>query len=265
MKLTVDDKTKIDMLVALFQLLKNFSGIVKLEINKDNLIIQGMDKSHICLFFTEIKSDWFATFENSQNCQIMLDSSSLFTIFSRIQENQILTINYEKDSDTIDINVIYGDINDNTSAKISNKKGEYNRYFQLPLIDFEQDSYHIPVVEYDAEFSINSKQFNELISQLILFGDILNIVCNESEINLESNGENGKMKVAIVIDDLNEFSISEGENLELSFSLQGIYKMCLTTKLSKDVEIAISNEFPIRFKYDLGENSYATFFIAPKI
>jgi proliferating cell nuclear antigen len=263
MKLTLGDKTKIDMLVALFQLLKNFSGIVKLEINEERLIIQGMDKSHICLFFTEIKSEWFSSFQNSNECQIMLDSSSLFTIFSRIQENQILTIEYEKDSDTIDINVIYGDSDSN--VKVSSKKGEYNRYFQLPLIDLEQESYNMPVVDYDAEFSINSKQFYELISQLTLFGDILNIICNESEINLESNGENGKMKVAIVIDDLNEFSISEGENLELSFSLPSIYKMCLTTKLAKDIEVGISNDFPIRFKYDLGENSYATFFIAPKM
>jgi hypothetical protein len=73
------------------------------------------------------------------------------------------------------------------------------------------------------------------------------------------------MKVTIPMEDLNEFSINEGEILVLSYSLQYIHKMCLTTKLSKNIEISISNNFPIRLKYDLGQESYLYFFIAPKI
>lgn len=256
MKLSLNDKIKIDKLIAIFQLLKNCSSVVKLEFYKEKFIIQGMDKSHVCLFVLEIKSKWLTDYSNNEDIQIMVDTASLFMIFFRIQENQILILEYNKDKDSLDIDVLCND---------SIKKGEYNRYFQLPLIDLEQDSYSIPDLEYDADFTINAKQFNELISQLILFGDILNIICNEKEINLESNSENGKMKVEIPIDDLREFSIAEGENMELSFSINYIHKMCLTTKLSKDIEISISKDFPIRIKYDLGEESFILFFIAPKI
>lgn len=256
MKLSLNDKSKIDMLIALFQLLKNCSSVVKLEFYKDKLVIQGMDKSHVCLFVTEIQSKWLTDYNNIDDIQIIIDTASLFMVLSRIQENQLLTLEYNKDKDSLDIEVLCND---------SEKKGEYNRYFQLPLIDLEQDSYDIPNMEYDADFTINAKQFNDLISQLILFGDILNIICNETEINLESNSENGKMKVAIPINDLSEFSIAEGEHMELSFSLNYIYKMCLTTKLSKDIEVSISKDFPIRMKYDLGNDSSIVFFIAPKI
>ena len=73
------------------------------------------------------------------------------------------------------------------------------------------------------------------------------------------------MKVSMVIDDLNEFSITENEKIKLSLSLQYLLKMCITTKISKNMEIGLSNDFPIRIKYDLGENSFCLFYVAPKV
>ena len=263
MRLTINDKSKIDLLVALFQLFKNCSVVVKLEFTSNNLIIQGMDKSHICLFLTNIKSTWFTVYSFVENVSFIIDSATILSILTRILENQLLIIEYNSQNETLDLEVL-----NNLSSKNDKKKEEkveYNRYFQIPLIDLELENYNIPEVSYDAEFSINSKQLNELMSQLILFGDTLNIVCNEDEIYLETNGDCGKMKVEIPIDSLNEFSISEGEKMEISFSLQNLFKMTMSTKLSKDIEIGIRNDYPIRIKYDLGDNSYSVFFIAPKV
>ena len=153
----------------------------------------------------------------------------------------------------------------NKEKEKEKEKGEYNRYFQIPLVDNEQEMLEIPAIEYDAEFSLKSKQLFDLTSQLILFGDVLNIICSEDGIDLHTSGDHGKMKVAIPIDDLNEFSISEGETIDLSYSLPYIHKMCLTTKLSKDIEIGIREDYPISIKYDLGEKSYVLFFVAPKV
>jgi proliferating cell nuclear antigen PCNA len=263
MKITINDKQKIDIFIAIFQLLKNCSNSVKLDFSPEKLYIQGMDKSHVCLFHIQINSEWFTSYEysSSQESQIvMLDTTSLHTILSRAQENNTLVIFYgDNNDDQMDIELI------SNSSNSSNSKGEYNRYFQIPLIDIEQVVLNIPTIDYDAEFSMSSKQLHDLTGQLILFGDVLNIVCNEEGIDLNSSGEHGKMKVTIPMDDLHEFSISEGEQIDLSFSLIYIHKMCLTTKLSKEVEIGISTDYPIRIKYDLGKDSYVIFFVAPKI
>jgi proliferating cell nuclear antigen len=257
MELIINDKSKIDLFIALFHLLKNCSSVVKLEFYIDKCLIQGMDKSHVCLFYIELKSTWFNLYTFLKNESFVVDSNSLFLIFSRIQDSQTLNIIFHG-NDTLNINVLslQNDHNINT---------DFNRYFQLPLIDLELESYQIPDMEYDADFTINSKQFNDIMSQLMLFGDILNINCNENEFNLESNGDNGKMKVALPIHDLVEFSITEGENINLSYSLNYINKMCLTNKLSKDIEISLTNDYPIKIKYSLGNDSCAIFYIAPKI
>jgi len=269
MKFTIHEKNKIDIFVAIFQLLKICSGSVKLDFSPEQLYIQGMDKSHVCLFHIQIHSSWFSSYqysdsdsESNETQNIMVDTTSFHTILSRAQENNTLVIIYDPNNeDVMDIELLVTPNDTNNS----NNKGEYNRYFQISLIDLEQTALSIPEIEYDAEFSMSSKQLHDLTGQLILFGDVLNILCNEEGIDLNTSGEHGKMKVSIPMDDLNEFSICEGEQLDLSYSLTYIHKMCLTTKLSKSVEIGIREDYPIRIKYDLGDESYVVFFVAPKI
>ena len=258
MKLTLDAKNKIDILVAIFQLLKNSSNVVRLEFLPDNFFIQGMDKSHVCLFNIHINKDWFSSYEINESISVIIDSNSLHTILSRSQENNILVITAENPLECLNIELLA------SGDKSATVKNDFNRYFQLPVLDLEQDSLMVPEIEYDAEFSLKTKQLCELTSQLILFGEILEITCSENGIHLHTSGEHGKMTVDIPIDDLSEFTISEGEELQLSYSLNYIHKMCLTTKLSKDIEISISNDYPIRLKYDLGDESYVVFFVAPK-
>ena len=266
--LLLKDKNKIDIFVAIFQLLKNCSTAIKLNFTYNEMYIQGMDKSHVCLFSVNIHKDWFNVYTCDNDaceistCQsIMVDTTSLFTILSRSQENNTLVINYnnKENEDVLNIDLLFTE----QSGK-DKDKGEYNRYFQLPLIDVEYEMLQIHDIIYDADFSLKSKQFCDLVNQLILFGDVLNIDCSENGIDLHTSGDHGNMKVTISVDDLNEFSITEDKTIQLSYSLQYIHKMCLTTKLSKDIIIGISQEYPINIKYDLGENSYVLFFVAPK-
>ena len=100
---------------------------------------------------------------------------------------------------------------------------------------------------------------------MLLFGTDINICCSEEKIDLITHGVTGQMTVNIPIEDLNEYSIIEGEEINLNYSLSYIAKMCLTNKLTNNIEFCISSTFPMKIKYDLGEESSLVFYIAPKI
>ena len=134
----------------------------------------------------------------------------------------------------------------------------------MPLVEFDYDLMDIPVVDYDAEFSIASKKIYEITSQMSSFGDDINIKCTDEGIDLISNGVMGEMLVNIPIDDLSEYSINEGDDIDLNYSLVYIHKMCITNKLSNEIQFCISKEFPMKLKYDLGDSSSIEFYIAPK-
>ena len=261
MKLTIENKAKLEMFVALFQLLKNWGSYLSLQFELEQLYIQSMDKSHICLSSIVIKAPWFSEYNVLSQTHLTVDAASFATMMNYALKHNRLEIVYEdstlSESDKLCINLL-----NSTDTKV---KDNFDHFFELPLMDIEHETLMIPDVDYDVEFTMDAKKFGELISELMVFGSNLNIVCTEDILELNSSGDSGKLKVNIPIDSLNEFAISEGEKLDISYSLTHIGKMCLSSKLGQEVSLGISAEYPMSLKYSLGEESSVAFFVAPKI
>ena len=41
--------------------------------------------------------------------------------------------------------------------------------------------------------------------------------------------------------------------------------MCCSTKLGATIDVSLSGEYPMSLKYNLGDESHVSFYIAPKI
>ena len=63
MKLTITDKKKKETFISLFNVLKNCSSVINITFEMDLIHIQGMDKSHICLFDVKLNKTWFSSYE----------------------------------------------------------------------------------------------------------------------------------------------------------------------------------------------------------
>ena len=256
MRIQISDKKKKDIFVSLFQVLKNCSSLICVMIETELLHIQGMDKSHVCLFDVKLNKNWFTNYEINESNKICFDSNVFHSIISTKSENQDLIITMNNDEkDVVYINF----------ESIEAKKGDFKKSFKMPLAEYEYEEMNIPTVDYDAEFSLSSKQINEMFSQLSNFGSDIIINCSETSISLTTNGITGEMKVDIHIDDVTSYSIVEGEDITLTYSLAYINKMCITNKLSTDVDFSLSNECPMKISYDLGDDSSMIFFMAPKM
>jgi proliferating cell nuclear antigen PCNA len=247
------------MFVALFQLLKNWGSYLSLQFELGQLYIQSMDKSHICLSSIVIKAPWFSEYNVLSQTHLTVDAASFATMMNYALKHNRVEIVYDDvgGSDKLSINLL-----NSTEAKV---KDNFDHFFELPIMDVEHETLLIPEVDYDVEFTMDAKKFGELISELMVFGSNLNILCSEEILELNSSGDSGKLKVNIPIDSLNEFAISEGEKLDITYSLTHIGKMCLSSKLGQEVSLGISAEYPMSLKYSLGEDSSVAFFVAPKI
>ena len=257
MHLTIDNKSKLEVFVAIFQLLKNWSSFINIHFCKDNLYIQSMEKSHICLADIIITKNWFSSFECSQTGKISVDSSHMAMLMNYALKNETIEIMYD---DSINADKLFVNFLNNKDNKTA-----FDHFFELNLIDVDEDEISIPKVDYDVELSIESKKLVDLFAELNTFGQDLNIKCSETLVELNSNGDTTKLKINVPIDDLKEYAIAEGEVLDMSFSLNHLCRMCLSIKISPTIIMSISNELPMSILYDLGDNSNVTFYIAPKI
>lgn len=282
MQLTIENKTKMEMFVALFQLLKNWGSHLNLHFEKTHLHIQTMDKSHICLSNITIKDNWFSSYSVDNVTNISLDTTNFAIMMNYALKHSKMEIKFEDDVDpdklfinlssnsnniSKDVIEVVDPVDSKKTKKIKKKEvqNKFDHFFELGLIDVEQDILGIPDVEYDVDFMMKSENFSELMSELMVFGSNLNILCSEDVLEFNASGDTGKLKVNVPIDDLNEYAISEGETLDISYSLNHIGKMCLSNKLGQYVSLSISSEYPMAIKYDLGDESIVVFYIAPKI
>jgi len=122
-------------------------------------------------------------------------------------------------------------------------------------------------MESDADITVRSTYFAVIINQLEIFGQTIEFSCSEDKIILNSlSPESGKMTVNIDIEDITSYAINEGEIMNISFSLNRLHNICMYNKLSKEVEIMLTNNFPMKVTYPLNmDEAKMVFYLAPKI
>jgi proliferating cell nuclear antigen len=260
--LFINDKRKKEVFNSIFQLLKSSSSQINLTIDKMNFHVQGMDKSHVCLFDLKLSFEWFDYYEVDQKYEVCFDSGTFYSIISTKCDDQALTFYLEEEN----TDILFIELKNNeTKTSETVKKGDYNKFFKLPLLDYEYQQMVIPNTDYDAEFTLPSKKVTDMLSQLSNFGDDLNVKCSEDCVDFKASGNSVEMRVNIPTDDMSSYAIVEDEIINLTYSLIYISKMCITNKLTDDIDFSLSNESPMKINYNLGNDSLLMFYIAPKI
>jgi proliferating cell nuclear antigen PCNA len=259
MNIAITNLQKAETFAAIFQHIKVFTENVNIMFEAERMYIQAMDTSRVSIFEITLPSAWFDKYEqtNATNVTIGVNTTILFKILNTRDKMQEITMDFSDDNtDKLFIHFT------------GENKEEFDKHFEVALMDIESEIMQIPDIDYQAEFAIGSTIFANIVNQLKLFGDSLDIKCTEEKIELcSNNGDQGKMSVEIKMDDLTSFEIDEGRDLQLSFSLTFMHNICLYNKITKEIEVKISSDYPLKIVYKLPGHDDAKmfFFLAPKI
>lgn len=276
MDFKINNQSKIDIFTTIFQTIKGIAEHIVIYFTDEKMFIQTMDSSKISVLEIVILSSWFDFYScQYESIKFGINTGILYKILSSKEKTQTIHFEYNMEDEDGNQDKLFvnmeSTMEENTDDIISkNNKHVYNRYFEVPLIDLENELMEIPDIDYEAEISLPSINFAILIYQLKGFGDVLNIKCNENDIQFISKStESGSMRVEIKIDELTGFSIIEGENINVSFGLQHLHTISSYSKISKTVELKIRRDYPIRIDYLFGDSfdkeGSIKFFLSPKI
>jgi proliferating cell nuclear antigen len=281
MNIVIQNKTKADIFVSLFQYISKFTDNMNLMFENERFYMQSINTSHVVILEICLPKEWFDIYEITEGSIIIGVNTSLFyKVLKKREKTQQINICYNNTENTDRLQFYFTDATTSSTDELTEEiqKGSkkedvliFDKDFEIPLIDIDEELLSIPEMEYQAELSLSTDKFANLISQLKDFGETLEIECSEDKITLSSNSsENGKMITRILIEDLTEFSIEENEIIQMEFALKYLYDICLYQKISKTMDLKISKDFPMRIMYPLGnsnEEKDATFlfYLAPKM
>lgn len=278
MNILISTPQKAELFAMLFQHVKVFTDHINISFLKDRMYVQCMDNSRVSIMEMTLPKSWFHKYDNTSDDSITIgvSSSMLYKVLNAREKNQHIELMYsQENTDRLFIHLRNAS-DDASVSTANNNKTEFEKHFEIPLIDLDTDAMDIPMIEYQAEISISSYHYATIINQLKMFGDTMEIQCSEEKIMLVSHSpENGKMFVEMKIDDLSSFVIDEGSELALAFSLTYLHNICLYNKIAKDVELQFSTDFPMKITYPLDSGSVdaetpelrprLAFYLAPKI
>lgn len=254
----INQEQKSDMFSILFQHIKNMTENINISFDEDRMYIQAIDNARVSIFEINIPREWFDEYTNPEPTIIGISSVMLFKVLNSRDKSQSIQIKYDIDNDSDKLYINMCSVGETTSI--------FDKHFEVPLMDIETENMVIPTIDYEAEMSLPSAHFASIVSQLRLFGDTIDFHCAEDKIMMSStSSDNGKMRVDVGIDELTSFSINENETLNMSFSLTYIHYICLYNKLSKDIDIRLTNDYPMKIGYQLTDGATITFYLAPKL
>ena len=256
MIVVISEGSKTDKFAALFRYLKINIQEVNLIFDKHRLYIQGMDSSQIGLFELVLLKDWFEKYEVTEPATLGVNCEILYKMLNCLEKTQKIILEFETLGDELSISFT------------SSEKGVVDKQFELPLMDINSQLLGIPNVDYTADLQLKGSIFEKIIEQLSIFADTVKISCNDQQVSLKTTKESsillGQMEVNINFEDMNEYLIEEEADISLSFSLKYLNWMVQFTHLSSDMNIHFMEEVPMKIKYDLENESYIQFFLAPQ-
>jgi proliferating cell nuclear antigen PCNA len=262
MKLVFANAKKCQQFSAIFANLKAFTENVSIYFKEDQAYIQCLDDSHCALFECKLSKKWFKEYDfdpATDMGQIAINIVLLNKVLNTLSDSQELSIELEPDSDKIHIS--FENTEDDTS--------QFNKYYQLPLIDLDSQLMSVVDAETLTDLTINSKMLHSLINQLAIFADTLSINFNEEDIEFTSSGVDGSMVAKIKAEDLAAYAMLENSVLKQTYSLRYIQLMCQFNKLAPEMELGFSADMPMVMKYAVGDNndteSFVRIHLAPKI
>ena len=262
MKIVFANSRKCQQFSAMFANLKNFTDNVCIYFKPDHLYIQCLDDSHCCLFEARLNSTWFKEYtfdETIDNGCIGINIAMLNKVLNTWTDTQEITLETNPNTDKFSLNFENG----NTTS------GQFNKYFELSLIDVQNELMDVRLFDTLVDLTVDSKVFCSLISQLTIFDNSLTFTFNEENIECVSSGSDGSMKALININEVKEYAIPESTTLKQSYSLRYVQMMCQFNKLAGEIEMGFSEDKPMTMKYLLGDNndpdSFVRIHLAPKI
>ena len=245
MKFKLHNIQKVAEWVEIFKFIKNINKHITFMAKKDELYIQMMDSSHVCLVEIKFPSSWFQEYESIDEV-ISCSSAVLVKIFGLYTTDTMIEIASTEDKLEIHLlNVIQ------------------NKHFEIPLLDIVQDLLSPSITDSLMDFSIKSKVFDKYLQEILLFGEDIKIESKDEKIFLHSANDDGKIQIEIEGDNLEEFNVVENFVFTASYPLRYLLLVSKLALVYQQVHLFMDDQSPrrITFKSDVNIN----FFLAPKI
>jgi DNA polymerase III sliding clamp (beta) subunit (PCNA family) len=245
MRVVIASKSKICLFTKIIKSIQALSDYIHMNTDEERMYIHGVDGSQVLMYNITLPNTWFDVYEASHSENICTSIKPFEKVISFIKEG------------TLEIT------NDTDHIKIINKGDKVLHEFKIPQMEVDNEMFAVPDQEWDAVLTIDAKCLEDIIKQGLYLGHSdMKIRMTEETILFSSSSDDSQKDTMINIADVFEYSIIEGETVEVMLSIP--YLNFLMIHINDRVEIqACSTRLPFFVKWE-NEGIVIRMYLAPK-
>jgi len=228
---------------------KDLISDFNIDFSPDGIYIQFMDTAVVSMCEITMHKNYFKSYDSQKNVQLGINCSKMGILLKCIANDNEMTFLYKEGSDKIEIR--------------SCKKDEQIN-FKMNLITIENSRFDVPEMIPDSEFEMSSKDFKKICTDLAtLDADVIDVGVSKDKLTIKVNGALAEVKLIKQAGD--EIDIKHTRDISSNFSMKYMLHFCKLFTISNNINIQLTQNNPMRVKYDIGNKSEILFFLAPSM
>ena len=241
--------SQIKIFESMIQHLSGFTSNIRITIYPDMCVMDAVNESQTSLTKINLTKGWFTEYNVETEITVIVTTHILYKIIRVLDDNFPIKITLSTNDLVVEGKSVQSDVT-----------------YTIPSLTIDIPEIDVPDnIEYAVDISMNSKTLCSILDHLLIIGEDCSIDINEDSMLFKTDGDFGSTKIDLTIDELNSYVVEENIDLHISFHLKLLHIVSLFHKSSEVVDIHIDKNTPLMIQYNMDNNSFIKFMIAPKI
>lgn len=220
----------------------------RFKITPNAIELVAMDPANVAMVVFKLLSSCFAEYDVKKDIEIGINLSNLKQVLRRASPKDMLTI----------------EMDDNNRLKIQLESAT-TRTFNLPIIELEEKEQKVPDLKFPVTIKIPSSVLNEAIADVDVVGESVAFIAEPKKFILQAEGDLNRARIEIREDDTTKVSIDGDEKIKAKYSIEYLKKMINGSKLSDEVIVQFSKDYPLKLEYKTVDKVMLSFILAPRV
>ena len=235
MKITLE---KAGVFIDAINIISELVSEIRMKFNADGLKIVAIDPTNAAMLLFKLPATAFTHYEVGQEEAIGISLDDFKQVLRRGKQES-LSLETKED-------------------KLYVYFGEAKKNFVLSLMDIEGEERKEPELKFNVNLKIDASKFQEAIEDCSVVSDSILFSLGEKGFILDSKSSLHSASVRL---------LSEGfsDAIKSRYSLDYLQKMAKAARLSDEVRIQFSNDYPLRLYYLTPEKAELSFILAPRV
>lgn len=219
---------------------------VNFQCSIDGVRVDAMDATHVSLLSLRLPACGFESYECENHLVAGVSLGALKKVLRSVSAKDTVHIHMVGDSDTYDLVI---DTDGNSKRAV----------YAMKLFDVDEESLAVPEgLEYAAVAKMSAADLWAVVKDLAVIGDTVDITVAPGSVSFATAGDIGRAEITLR-------DVETAANIAQSFSLRYIVSFIEARALASDVTLYLSQDFPLRASFDIGNGRTLDYFLAPKI